>query len=141
MSPFQTLEWNIAASEPCLPSSTLGKLGFNFQWFTSHKQQKVLTTLLRSANHSPLPQKLTSEASYFHPWVLIFLMRQLTTRGNGCGPECELTRKTTPDSCKTQTTQPTQHDSRDLVLTLSLPLIHCDLRRVTMPLRACFPIC
>lgn len=31
--------------------------------------------------------------------------------------------------------------SRDLILTLALPLIHYDLGQVTVPLGACFPIC
>lgn len=80
MSTFQTFEWNISAFEPCLPPNILGKLGFNLQWFTSHKPQSEFTALPRSASHSPLPKKLTAEASHFHPRMLAdFLLRQPTT--------------------------------------------------------------
>ena len=79
-STLENSEWNISASEPCLPSRILGKPGLSLQQLTWSKHQKVFTALPYPPIHSPRPKKprpkkprpkkRTSETSHLHPWEL-----------------------------------------------------------------------
>lgn len=69
-STLENSEWNISASEPCLPSRTLGKPGLSLQQLTWSKRQKVFIALPCPPTHSPHPKKRTSETSHLHPWEL-----------------------------------------------------------------------